>query len=136
MEPYIYFVSTQFDDSDDYFIDRVQYDDYDFSIIVSIKDIDNLNSELDYLFSTPDVCRSIPNFANMNSWSIHFYDDKCRECEIQKDGEYMYFSLPHYKTIRTDISSGIIYLKIFHDNVKKLFDIWYSKMNYAQITTP
>lgn len=131
MEPYIKLMNTDFDVENKQFIDKIEYDGYDFSIIVSAKNIDSLLINMDYLFQTPSASNVI-NIANMNYWTFAFYDDKGRECRVQKIGEYMYFMLPLYNSIKTDVSSGIAYLRIFYDTVKHLADEVYRPLNTAQ----
>jgi hypothetical protein len=133
MEPFIKLVNTEFNDVKNQFIDKIAYDGYDFSIIVSATNIDKTVSDLDYLFHVPSMTCGTPNIANMHFWECAFYDDKGRICTIEKSGEYICFILPHYKTITTDISSGIAYLRIFHSNVNRLLDEVYRPLNTAQI---
>ena len=134
MEPFITLMNTDFDVENKKFTDRIRFDGYEFSVIVSEKEIDKTYGALDHLFYTPKMT-DIPNIANMGYWKLDFYDDKGRPCYIQKNGEHIYFTLPHYNTICTDVSSGIAYLRIFHDTVKHLFDIVYlAANNFTQIT--
>lgn len=134
MEPFITLINTDFDVENKKFTDRIQYDGYEFSVIVSEKDIEKTYSALDFLFYTPKMS-TIPNIANMWQWELNFYDDKARYCHIEKNGEYIYITLPYYNTIRTDVSSGVEYLRIFHDSVKQLVDIVHPAVNdFTQIT--
>lgn len=135
MEPFITLINTDFDEENKKFTDRIRYDGYEFSVIVSEKDIDKTYCALDFLFYTPKMC-GIPNIANMWQWNLDFYDDKGRPCHMEKNGEYIYITLPHYHTIRTDASSGIAYLRIFHDTVKHLVDIVHPAVSdFTQITS-
>ena len=132
MEPYIILMNTSFEPENDRFVDRIQYDGYEFSIIVGSKNIRTLRDEMAYLFHTPKMS-GIPNIANMNYWEFYFYDDKERECHVEKNGEYISFVIPNYQVISTDVSSGIAYLRIFHDTVKHLVELVDDPLNTAQI---
>lgn len=132
MEPYISLVNTLFDTDKHQFTDRIVYDGYEFSIIVGSKNIHNVAQDMDYLFQTPKVSGT-PNIANMNYWEFRFYDVRGRECRVEKNGEYIYFTIPRYQIISTDVSSGIAYLRIFHDTVKHLVDVVDESLNTAQI---
>lgn len=133
MEPYIQLINTDFDPEKQQFVDRIRFDGYDFSVVVSKQKIEDAYTALDYLWYTPKVGGGNPNIANMNYWEFHFYDDKGRICTIEKNGEYIYFILPLYNIFRTDVSSGIAYLRIFHDTVKHLVDVIHPPINAAQI---
>lgn len=135
MEPFITLINTDFDAENKKFTDRIQFDGYEFSVIVSGTDIDKTYSALNYLFFTPKLS-DIPNIANMWQWNLDFYDDKNRSCRIEKNGDYIYIFLPHYKMIQTDVSSGIAYLRIFHDSVKHLLDVVHPAVDdFTQITS-
>jgi hypothetical protein len=133
MEPYIALTNTHFDDEKKQFTDKISYDGYDFSIIVSAKNIDKTASDLDYLFHVPAMTYGIPNIANMKNWEFKFYDDKERLCTVEKNNDYIYFMLPHYNIIRTDVSSGIVYLRNFYETVNRLMDEVYRPLNTAHI---
>lgn len=133
MEPYIKLMNTDFDVENLKFTDKIEYGGYDFSVIVSSKDIEKICKDLDYLFSTPKIT-GILNVANLNEWHISFYDHTGEECKMTKLGEYIYISLPHYLSIATDVSSGIVYLRIFRDTCKHLLEeVNRNYLNTAQI---
>jgi hypothetical protein len=132
MEPYIQLLNTDVDVEKKQFIDKIEYDGYHFSVIVSANNIDKTLSDMDYLFQVPTVSQT-PNIANMNYWEFIFYDNRGRECRVEKEGEYIYLMLPRYNIIKTDVSSGIAYLRIFYDTLKHLADEVYRPLNTAQI---
>jgi len=133
MEPYIKFVNSDFDPEELQFTHKIEYGGYDFSVIVSSKDIEKTCKDLDYLFATPKITRVI-NVANLNEWEFLFYDHTGQECKMYKLGEYIYLSLPHYRSITTDVSSGIAYLRIFYDACKHLLEeVNRNYLNTAQI---
>lgn len=130
MDHSINLVTTDIDAEKKRFTDRIEYDGYEFSVIVSHVNIEQTHKTLDYLFYTPDMT-DIPNFENMWTWKVNFYDDKERPCSIVKNGEHIYINLPYYKMIRTDIESGMRYLRIFHNTVNYLMELTYpAAINY------
>jgi hypothetical protein len=138
MEPYWKLMTTEFDEVKKQFIDYLDYDGYNVSVIVSAKGLYETCDQLDYLFHVPSVA-SIPTIANLQSWTVTFYDHKERKCTFHKIDEYIYLYTPHYQMIKTDVSSGIAYLRIFHDTVKHMLqyilteNIGDNVMNTAQI---
>jgi len=122
MEPYITFISTDFNAEKKQFTDRIRYDGYDFSLTVTGRELQKTYDALEFLFQTPSIT-GVLNIANLDSWGFHFYDTKGRLCAIEKNGDYVYLVMPHYNMIRTDVSSGIMYLRIFYENVKHLNDV-------------
>lgn len=116
---FIQLINTDVDAENLQFTDRIRYDGYDFSVTVSSRYIADTCKDLDFLFQVPKVSR-IPNIANLNEWEFTFYDHKHRLCRFSKSGEFIIMSLPFYQNIQTDVSSGIIYLRIFHDTCKHL----------------
>lgn len=133
MEPYIKLITTDFDVENLRFTDKIDYGGYDFSVIVSSKDIENICKDLEYLFTTPKIT-GIVNIANLYRWEFSFYDHTREECTISKLDEYIYISLPHYRPIATDVSSGIAYLRIFHEACKRLLEeVNREYLNTAQI---
>ena len=133
MEPYIKLMNTDFDEKNLRFTDKVQYDGYDFSFVVSSMEIEKLCSDLDYLFQIPAMS-NIPNIANMTHWHFTFFDHTGHACRVRKLGEYIYFLIPHYKPIRTGVSSGIAYLRIFNDTAHHLLQRVHEPLNTAHIT--
>ena len=134
MEPYIQLISSHIDTDSKKFTDRIAYDGYEFSIIVSALNIEQTCSDLDYLFTAPKMSKCI-NIANMYTWEFSFHDDRGRKCGVSKLGEYIEFNIPYYRPIGTDVSSGIAYLRSFHDNVKQLLIEIHNPLNTAQITS-
>ena len=132
MEPYIKLLNTDFDVEKQKFTDRIAYDGYEFTFIVSALNIEQTCSDLDYLFTEPKMSNCI-NIANMHSWQFSFYDEKGRNCMVSKLGEYIEFNIPYYRPISTDISSGIAYLRIFHDTARHLLVEVHNPLNTAQI---
>lgn len=134
MEPYWKLINTDFDVENKQFTDKLDYDGYDFSVIVSSKDIETTCNQLDFLFHIPSVA-SLPNIANLRCWTVTFYDHKERKCTFHKIDEYIYLYTPHYQMIKTDVSSGIAYLRIFHDTVKHMLVYIHEPLNTAQIVS-
>ncbi len=132
MEPYIKLTNTEFDVEKKQFIDYLDYDGYIFSVIVSAKELQETCDQLDFLFHVPSVA-SLPNIANLQSWTITFYDHKENKCTFHKIDEYIYLYTPHYRMIKTDVSSGIAYLRIFHDTVKNMLEYIHEPLNTAQV---
>ena len=132
MEPYIKLISTGIDTENKKFIDKIDYDGYEFSFVVSAVDIEKTCNHLDLLFTTPSLS-IYPNIANMQYWEFKFYDDKGRVCVVSKTGENIEFVLPRYKPIVTDVSSGILYLRSFYESAKCLLVEVHNPLNTAQI---
>jgi hypothetical protein len=132
MEPYWKLTNTEFDEVKKQFIDYLDYDGYLISVIVSEKELDETCNQLNFLFDVPSVA-SFPTIANLKSWTVTFYDHKGRKCTFHKIDEYIYLYTPHYQMIKTDVSSGIAYLRIFHDTVKHMLTYIHEPLNTAQI---
>lgn len=132
MEPYWKLMNTEFDEVKKQFIDYIDYDGYTITVIVSEKNLNETCDQLDYLFHIPSVA-SLPNIANLISWTVTFYDHMGNKCTFHKIDEYIYLYTPHYKMIKTDVSSGIAYLRIFHDTAKHMLEYIYEPLNTAQI---